>query len=73
MQTSVLSSLRISTFRDEIHVVYDVNIFGGSVHTVKENAEALVDATKEIGVEVNTDKTKTWLCLGIGMQGGVTA
>ena len=28
------------------------------VHTVKENAEALVVATKEIGLEVNADKTK---------------
>jgi hypothetical protein len=36
----------------------DVNISGGSIHTVKENAEALVVATKEIGLEVNTDKTK---------------
>ena len=31
---------------------------GGSVRTVKENAEALVVATKEIGLEVNADKTK---------------
>jgi hypothetical protein len=31
---------------------------GGSVHTVKENAEALVVATKEIGLEVNAEKTK---------------
>jgi len=31
---------------------------GGSVHTVEENAEALVVATKEIGLEVNADKTK---------------
>ena len=38
--------------------VYDVNILGGSVHTVRENAEALVVATKEIGLEVNDDKTK---------------
>ena len=28
------------------------------MHTVKENAEALVVATKEIGLEVNADKTK---------------
>ena len=35
----------------------DVNILGGSGHTVKENAEALVVATKEIGLEVNADKT----------------
>ena len=31
---------------------------GGSVHTVKENAEALVVATKETALEVNADKTK---------------
>ena len=36
----------------------DVNILGGSVRAVKENAEALVIAAKEIGLEVNADKTK---------------
>ena len=35
----------------------DVNILGGSVHTIKEKAEALVVASKEIGLEVNADKT----------------
>ena len=29
----------------------DVNILGGSIHTLKENAEALVAATREIGLE----------------------
>jgi hypothetical protein len=36
----------------------DANILGGSVHTVKENTEALLVATKEIGLEVNAHKTK---------------
>ena len=36
----------------------DINIVGGSVHAIKENAEALIVATKEIGLEVNADKTK---------------
>ena len=36
----------------------DVNILAGNAHTVKENAEALVVATKETGLEVNDDKTK---------------
>ena len=36
----------------------DVNILGGSVHTVKKNAEALVAATKENGLEENAHKTK---------------
>jgi hypothetical protein len=36
----------------------DVNLLGGSVHTIKKNAEALVVASKETGLEVNADKTK---------------
>jgi hypothetical protein len=35
----------------------DANILGGSVHTIKKNAEALVVASKETGLEIN-DKTK---------------
>jgi len=35
-----------------------VNIWGGSVHTVKENTEALVVAGKETGLQVNVDNTK---------------
>jgi len=36
----------------------DVNILGGSVHTIKKNAGTLVVARREIGPEVNGDKTK---------------
>ena len=36
----------------------DDSILGGSVHTVKENAEALIVASKETGLEVSADKTK---------------
>jgi len=36
----------------------DVNIMVGSIHTLKENAEALVATTREIGLEVSADKTK---------------
>ena len=36
----------------------DINLLGGSLHTIKENAEALIVASKEIGLEVNADKTK---------------
>ena len=34
------------------------NILGGSVHTVKENGEALVVVGMETGQEVNVDKSK---------------
>jgi hypothetical protein len=35
----------------------DVNILGGSVHIVKKNANAIVGASKEFGLEVNAKKT----------------
>ena len=35
----------------------EVNILGGTVHTVKENIEALIVGSKEIGLELNCDKT----------------
>jgi len=36
----------------------DVNKLGGSIHTLNENSEALVAATRETGLEVIADKTK---------------
>ena len=42
----------------------DVNILEESIHSVKENTEALVVATKEIGLEVNADKTKYMVMFG---------
>ena len=36
----------------------DVNILGGSVHTIKESAKSLIVASKETGLEANADKTK---------------
>jgi hypothetical protein len=36
----------------------DVNKIGGSLHTVRKNAEALLVSSREIGLKVNDDKTK---------------
>jgi hypothetical protein len=36
----------------------DVNILGRSIHAIKKNTEALVVTSKEIGLEVNAEKTK---------------
>jgi hypothetical protein len=50
--------LKLNGTHQLLAYVEDVNILGGSIHTVRKNAEALVVATKQIGLEVNTDKTK---------------
>jgi len=50
--------LKLNGTHQLLAYVDDVNILGGSVHTVKKNAEALVAATKENGLEVNAHKTK---------------
>ena len=36
-----------------------VNMLGGSVHNVKKNTEVRSVASKEFGLEVNTDKSKS--------------
>jgi hypothetical protein len=36
----------------------DVNILGGSVHTIKQNAETVVVASMELVLAVNAYKTK---------------
>ena len=36
----------------------DVNLLGGHVHTIKKNAETLVVASENPGLEVNADTTK---------------
>jgi len=50
----------------------NVNILGGRVNTLQANAEALVVASKESGLEVNADKLSTWSCLAITTQEEVT-
>jgi len=40
----------------------DVNIAGGSVHTIKKNTEALWVGSKETGLEANADKIK-WMVM----------
>ena len=43
-----------------------VNILGGSVHTVRGNGGALVVAGREMGLEVNGDRTEYMVMSGDG-------
>jgi hypothetical protein len=39
----------------------DVNLLGDNIDTIKKNMESLIDARKEIGLEINVEKTKYML------------
>jgi hypothetical protein len=39
----------------------DVNLLGDNIDTIKRNTQTLIDASKEIGLEVNTEKNKYML------------
>jgi hypothetical protein len=40
-----------------------VIVLGDNIETIKKNAETLIDASKEVGLEVNAEKTKYMLLL----------
>jgi hypothetical protein len=63
--------LKVNGTHQLLVYVGEVNMLGRSVHAVKKNTEALVAATKKIGLEVN-DKLSTWPCLQIRIQDEIT-
>jgi hypothetical protein len=39
----------------------DVNLLGGNIDTVNSNTNILIDGSKDVGLEVNIEKTKYML------------
>jgi hypothetical protein len=39
----------------------DVNLLGNNIDTIKKNTKTLIDACKEVSLEVNAEKTKYML------------
>jgi hypothetical protein len=39
----------------------NVNLLGDNTDTIKKNTETLIDVSKEVGLEVNTERTKCML------------
>jgi hypothetical protein len=39
----------------------DLNLLGDNIDTIKKSTEILIDASKEVGLEINVEKTKYML------------
>jgi hypothetical protein len=52
--------LKLNGTHQLLAYIDDVNL-GDNIDTIKKNTETLIDASKEVGLEINVDKTKYML------------
>jgi hypothetical protein len=55
------AGLKLSGTHQLLAYAADVNLLGGNIDTINKNTEPLIDASKEVGLEVNVEKTKYML------------
>jgi hypothetical protein len=50
----------------------DKNLFEGNINSIKKITELLIDTSKEVGLEVNAEKTTCMLFLVTKTEGKIT-
>jgi len=55
LEYAIRRGLKLNGTHQFLAYADDVKILGGSIHTLKENSETLVAATREIGLVVSAD------------------
>jgi hypothetical protein len=56
--------LKLNGTHQLLHYADDVPLLGDNTDTIKKNTETRIDASKEVNIEVNGDKTK-YVCMYI--------
>jgi hypothetical protein len=49
----------------------DVNLLGDNIHTIEKTTQTLVEASREVGLDTNVEKTKHMLLSHTRMQGKI--
>jgi hypothetical protein len=50
--------LKLNETHQLLAYVDDVNLLGDDIATIEKNTETFIDASKEVGLEINVEKTK---------------
>jgi hypothetical protein len=53
--------LKLNGTRQLLAYADDLNLLGDNIDAIKKDTEALIDVTKEVGLEINVEKTKYML------------
>jgi hypothetical protein len=53
--------LKLNGTHQLLAYAYDVNLLGDNIDTIEKNTETLIDASKDVGLEINVEKTKYML------------
>jgi hypothetical protein len=53
--------LKLNGAHQLLTYTHHLNLLGDNIDTIKKNTEILIDASKEVGLEINVEKTKYML------------